>query len=376
MEKKRITILPHVFDSNDYFLLKFNYDESLISIAQSIGCRWVVEDEGWAIYRSKSNLNTLVRAFGDIAIVDTSKIGFNSDRDENTLEFSDIPEEYLELLIQEGYDDKKIQVYASLFREFVHFFKGKDLKKISAEEIADYQKYLIQVKKVSGSTRIKAFHALKLYFEKILKWDWDQFEKAAQESELNDRPLDQISEKEITRMINVTQNLKHKAIIDLLYFSGLQSYELINLRIDDVNFDKKEVLIKGEKEVPDRFSILLDESKHILSSHLKLNKPSRWLFEDQEGNQYSVSSILSLIRRASFKAGLGKVTGMQILQSSFDSQLIEEENSFEIPQDSIEKKKPFSSTGSKQFKQGAFGNLSKESPKTKNSSKRKKNWGS
>jgi len=100
------------------------------------------------------------------------------------------------------------------------------------------------------------------------------------------------------------------------------------------------------------------------------------LFEDQEGNQYSVSSILSLIRRASFKAGLGKVTGMQILQSSFDSQLIEEDNSFEIPQDSIEKKESFSPMGPKQFKQGTSGNLSKKAPNTKNNSKRKKNWGS
>ena len=75
MEKKRITVLPHQFNNNDYFLLKFNFDESLVSIARSLGCRWVVSEQGWAIYRSRENLRALIRAFSDISIFDTSKIG-------------------------------------------------------------------------------------------------------------------------------------------------------------------------------------------------------------------------------------------------------------------------------------------------------------
>jgi hypothetical protein len=47
-----------------------------------------------------------------------------------------------------------------------------------------------------------------------------------------------------------------------------------------------------------------EDSRELLDQYLKVYKPDKWLFEGAKGDQYSKSSIVSVIRRATFKAGI------------------------------------------------------------------------
>ena len=302
MEKKRITVLPHQFNNNDYFLLKFNFDESLVSIARSLGCRWVVSEQGWAIYRSRENLRALIRAFSDISIFDTSKIGITDAEESYGERMTEVPEAYSELLIRKGFSEEAIQVYKSLFRELVHHFKEKEVRDISEEDLRSYIDNQVSAKKISTASEKQLIKAINLYFSGVLKRT--ELEYPVAKREKPGRGQKSISLEDLRKMLAVTQNVKHKAVMSLLYASDLQRAQLINLKKDDVDLKKKTIKTEsGENRKP--VKLRLDrESGKILDKYIEMYKPDNWLFEGAQGDQYSNSSILSVVRRASYKAGL------------------------------------------------------------------------
>ena len=304
MEKKRITILPHVYNDNDYFLLKFNYDESLVSIARSLGCRWVVPEEGWAIYRSRENLKSVVRAFSDISIVDTSKIGKIAVDDSPGARFREVPEEYSNALIRKGFNEETINIYRSMFREFLNHFPERQLKDIAETEVRSYLEDQTLGKKISGKTQKQLIEAINAYYVDILKRKELIYplEKPEQKEKSRRAP----TKKELSRMQRVTKNPKHKAIMSLLHSTGLKRNELIDLKREDLDLKKRSVKVKTGKEPKGKTIPLEKETSDLLEHYLELYKPEKWLFEGEKGKQYANSSILSILRRASFKAGLDK----------------------------------------------------------------------
>lgn len=302
MEKKRITVLPHQFNNNDYFLLKFNYEESLVSIARSLGCRWVVEENGWAIYRSRENLKSLIRAFSEISIFDVSKIGITDAEEDYDERITVVPEAYSQLLIRRGYSEEIVQVYKSLFREFIHHFKNKKLKDLKEEDLVNYIEEQVTGKNISGKSEQQLVDALNFYYTGILKRPGLTFRIVKREKSGPNHK--KVSQKELVKMLEATPNVKHKAVMSLLFASDLRRDQLVKLGKDDVNLDKMTIrTTNGEKKTP--VTLKLDgESKILLDQYLNVYKPDKWLFEGAKGDQYSKSSILSVIRRASYKAGL------------------------------------------------------------------------
>lgn len=57
-----------------------------------------------------------------------------------------------------------------------------------------------------------------------------------------------LSQEEVKRLLIAPKYLKHRLIIGMLYGCGLRSYELCNLKLSDVDFDRKTVFIPKKKE--------------------------------------------------------------------------------------------------------------------------------
>ena len=91
----------------------------------------------------------------------------------------------------------------------------------------------------------------------------------------------------------------------MLYSSGVRRGELLNLRIQDLDFDKKIIFVKGGKGKKDRTTILADYAILVLKKYLEIYKPYSWLFEGLNKRQYSPGSVI--LRRASNKAVLNKI---------------------------------------------------------------------
>lgn len=65
-----------------------------------------------------------------------------------------------------------------------------------------------------------------------------------------------LSEDEVKRLLSSVQNLKHRCILMLIYSTGLRLSESVNVRLDDMLLDRKQIFIKGGKGKKDRYVIL------------------------------------------------------------------------------------------------------------------------
>lgn len=202
-----------------------------------------------------------------------------------------------------------------MFKYFLQYYSNIKPEDITEDNIRGYQNYLVTKRNISVSTQNQAINAIKFYFEKVLGRDKGEYfiERPIQEKKLPEV----ISEVELMKILKVTDNLKHKSIIVVLYSSGLRRSELINLRIKDIDFDKKIIFVRDGKGKKDRTTILADHAVLVLNKYLKLYKPIYWLFEGAKRKQYSATSIVAVLKNASIKAGLNKIVRPHMLRHSF-----------------------------------------------------------
>lgn len=323
LKNKQIELISHKMNNKEYLLLKFKYDDELKELAKSIGCRWSVSKRTWYIFKSNENIRLIQQVFTDKADLHFSNVGSISNKAKKKDRIlKEVPEEYKDLLIRKRYSPNTLKVYINMFQSFLNYYSEKDIKDITEDDIRKYQDYLVQKKKVSISTQNQAINSIKFYFEKVK--DGDKMDIRI-ERPLKEKKLPEIiSENEVFKLLKVTTNVKHKAIITMLYSSGLRRSELINLRLKDLDYDKNIVFVRGGKGKKDRTTILADNAILVLKKYLDLYYPNYWLFEGVGRKQYSSTSIVSILRKASIKSKLNKIVRPHMLRHSFATHLLEQ----------------------------------------------------
>ncbi len=133
---------------------------------------------------------------------------------------------------------------------------------------------------------------------------------------VNPRPI-------FTSKVNATENLKHKAILMTIYSAGLRISEAINLKIKDIDSQRMQIRVEQGKGKKDRYTLLGTKTLEILRKYFLQYKPKVWLFEGANGEQYSASSIKSILRKSVNKVGLRKHITVHTLRHSFATHLLE-----------------------------------------------------
>lgn len=318
---KYIIIERKRFNGHPYVFLKFKYDQELIDLSKSIGCRWSDKNRAWYMYDSDQNIGLIKRTFSSKAQLKFVSRSYKTQRPSTRVNVP-LPKEYKDLLVRQRYSANTIKVYTSMFQSFLNYYSDKDLHQISEFDIRKYQDYLVKKRKVSTSTQNQAINAIKFYFEKIKGYDKLNLfiERPRGEKKLPEI----ISEHEVFKLLKATTNLKHKAIITVLYSSGLRRGELLNLRLRDLDYDKKIIFVRGGKGKKDRTTILADNAILVLKKYINLYKPNYWLFEGVRRKQYSGTSIVSILKNASLRSNLNKIVRPHMLRHSFATHLLEQ----------------------------------------------------
>lgn len=113
-----------------------------------------------------------------------------------------------------------------------------------------------------------------------------------------------LSIKEVAQLIAATSNLKHKAILQLMYACGLRIGEVPKISKAHIESDRHVLLVKGGKGFKDRYVPLPLETLTLLRSYAKEYRPKTFLFEGWGGQQYSVRSIQQTFKASLKKAGI------------------------------------------------------------------------
>jgi len=106
------------------------------------------------------------------------------------------------------------------------------------------REFLLSYSNKSRATMRAVYFALKFFYENVLN---EKFEEKLPVAKKENKLPVVLSREEIARMIDVTKNTKHKLVLMFLYYAGLRLSELINLKWQDIDFNRDVIHIKKAK---------------------------------------------------------------------------------------------------------------------------------
>lgn len=138
-----------------------------------------------------------------------------------------------------------------------------------------------------------------------------------------------LSKQEVKQLLKAPKFLRHRLILGVLYGCGLRSYELCNLRLADIDFDRKTVFIKKQKGNFDRY---LPLSKYIikgLKQYIQSESPVEFLFNSQitdngKSRGITVRAIQWIIKENRSKVGTHKKITAHTLRHTYATHLLED----------------------------------------------------
>ncbi len=222
-----------------------------------------------------------------------------------------------------GYAINTQRSYLHYLNLFSNHFKSEDVGTITQERIESYLYDMVKTKNFSYSAQSQFINAIKFYYEKVLGKP-----KIVYDLPRPKRPktLPKVmSKNEVYKLLSIISNIKHKAILHIIYSGGLRLGELLNLKIVDIDSDRMLIHIRGGKGKKDRTTILGKTCLLVLRDYYQSYKPNVWLFESiKEGKQYSAKSVQNIFKANLKKAGISKPFTVHSLRHSFATHLLEQ----------------------------------------------------
>ena len=222
-----------------------------------------------------------------------------------------------------NFSPKTIRAYLYYNKELLRFASYKSPKEINKQDIKDYLDFLFNSGK-SASTVNLTINALKFYYEQILQRKFFIPNVGIKRPKKDKKLPIVLSKQEVVSMINFTDNLKHKLIIQILYGSGLRISEVVNLQINDIDFNRNVITIKSGKGRKDRITILSKQILENVNKYLQQWHPLVYLFESHEaGKKINIRSAQKVVADAIKRAGVNKAASAHSLRHSFATHLLE-----------------------------------------------------
>lgn len=221
-----------------------------------------------------------------------------------------------------NYSEKTIKSYSAFMSKVQIFFK-LPIDKISVQQFKDFLHQRIMVDKISVSMINQGISAFKIMQVDVLKRDWQPI-KIKRPRRVKKLPV-VLSLSEVEKLIAVTKNIKHKAILMLAYSSGLRRQEVQLIKPSAIDSARMQIHVVQGKGKKDRYTILSAKTLDILRLYYKYERPSHFLFEAQgrKGQHLSDETLNCIVKNSAAKAGIKKQISFHTLRHCFATHLLE-----------------------------------------------------
>jgi site-specific recombinase XerD len=216
---------------------------------------------------------------------------------------------------------RTIKTYVAQVANFARHF-GKSPELLGAEEIRQYQVYLVEERQVSWSYFNQAVCALRFFYRHTLGRDWvvAHIPFPRQPRKL---PV-VLSQAEVIQLFDAVRSLKQRAILMTAYASGLRLSEVTHLQVSDIDSERMMIRVRQGKGQKDRYVMLSPTLLEVLRLYWRAERPSSWLFPSQSKQQAINHSVVQrACHQAGLDAGLTKDATVRSLRHSFATHLLE-----------------------------------------------------
>lgn len=203
----------------------------------------------------------------------------------------------------------------------LHF--GKLPEQIETEEINEYLVSLaLDPKSPSRSSFKHMVYGLRYYF-RLMGMNKNVIALPSLKKEAKLPVI--LNRQELKELFAAPKLLKQRVVLTLIYSAGLRGQEVINLKISDIDFERKTIHIRQSKYKKDRIVPLSDYMAFGLKKYLQAENPHLWLFNGKEPDgRYSVKGISWVMRETLKKTSISKEVSLHSLRHSYATHLLEQ----------------------------------------------------
>lgn len=220
------------------------------------------------------------------------------------------------------YSDNTIDTYTNSLKVFLGYFHQKTAEEITNDDLIEFNNRYIIANKLSASYQNQIINAIKLFFRITLlkSMNVDLIYRPKQPKLLPNV----LSKEEVKAILNAPSNIKHKAMLSLIYSCGLRCGELLKLKLNDIDSKRGLLIIRQAKGRKDRIAPLSEKVLLILREYYAAYKPGIYLFEGQtKDTMYDERSLQQVLKQALNKCGINKPVTLHWLRHSYATHLLE-----------------------------------------------------
>lgn len=322
--KVKLSLLAH--RGEKILLLSFDKNEKLIALAKSISCKFTITHKGWWLIDNEENRQIIEKTFTVYLDQKTPKeIPFKQSKtaaEKLTPKHKASIERYIKFLKSKRFAESTIRSYVHSIQLFLAFYKDRPMESLTNEDVIRFNNEYILAKRLSSSFQNQVVNAIKKFFLVVENRRMEIEEIHRPRREYKDPNI--ISKEEIKQILYAPRNLKHRAMLSLIYACGLRRSELLNLKPQHVDSKRNLLIIKQSKGRRDRVVPLSLKIIELLREYYKAYRPKVWLFEGQvAGKKYTATSLQNVLKQALKRSNVKRPVTLHWLRHSFATHLLE-----------------------------------------------------
>ena len=237
---------------------------------------------------------------------------------------------YLELDM--NYSNNTILSYDNDLKKIESYYNKKDLLKLNVNDLIKYISVLSDLAPSTVSHNISTLKAFYNYFVKVGKIKINPTD-ALKSPKLGTHLPVYLTEEEINKLLDIEVkdafSARNKAILEVMYGTGLRISEVINLEFKNIDVEDciVRVMGKGSKE---RIIPINDVAINALNNYLENYRPSmlkgdinNYLFLNNHGKQMTRQGIFKMIKQECLVKGIKKDVSPHTLRHTFATHLLQ-----------------------------------------------------
>lgn len=334
-----IKVRKVVHNNENRIIISFPYEEELVLLIKKFeDARWSKTHRAWHIPQNKYNISDIFKVFKNKAWVDyrgfsrkdvlettveSGKRGAKTVLEEKiSAEAVEKIEKFRFWLHSRRYSPSTINTYLDSIKTFLRFYAFKKIQEIDNNDLIRFNNEYILANNYSASFQNQVVNAVKLFFKTIENspLDIDAIPRPKRAKKLPNV----LSKEEVKAILDTPTNIKHKAMLSLIYACGLRCGEILSLKPNDIDSKRNILHVKNAKGQKDRIVPLSEKIIVLLREYYKATKPKYYLFEGQtKGNRYDARSLQNVLKQSIAKTKITKPVTLHWLRHSYATHLLE-----------------------------------------------------
>jgi integrase/recombinase XerD len=220
-----------------------------------------------------------------------------------------------------NYSKHSIAAYLSAVSRLANFY-GRRPDRLSREQIRSFLVDLVEVKQVSWPYYQQVLAALRFFYRHVIR------RGEVVEDIRGPRPAKTLpvvlSPAEVARFFRAIPSLKQRTILMIAYGAGLRVGEVVQLRLSDIDRERRVIHVRQGKGKKDRYTMLSPALAEMLDRYLWAARPEDLLFTTRRPDRpITTSTVQRYCLAARQAAGIDKQISPHTLRHSFATHLLE-----------------------------------------------------